>query len=149
LSADQIEQVAELVRRARSAASQGQIMLPPGESAYDLYRNALAIDGNNRAALQGLEDLPGLVVQLFNQALSGGRLDKAGELLGALGDLSPGDSNASVLRSRLVDAWLDQAEQQLDRGDRANAAQSIAQARKLAPYQPRVTELSLRLQSGH
>jgi tetratricopeptide (TPR) repeat protein len=149
LTADQIEQVAELVRRARTAASQGQIMLPPGESAYDLYRNALAIDGNNQAALQGLEDLPNLVVQQFNQALSGGRLDKAGELLGALGDLSPGDSNASVLRSRLVDAWLDQAEQQLDRGDRANAAQSIAQARKLAPYQPRVTELSLRLQSGH
>lgn len=148
LSADQIEQVAELVRQARSAASQGQIMLPPGESAYDLYRNALAIDGNNQAALQGLEDLPNLVVQQFNQALSGGKLDKAGELLGALGDLSPGDSNASVLRSRLVDAWLDQAEQQLDRGDRANAAQSIAQARKLAPYQPRVTELSLRLQSG-
>ena len=149
LTADQIEQVAELVRRARSAASQGQIMLPPGESAYDLYRNALAIDGSNQAALQGLEDLPSLVVQQFNQALSGSQLDKAGELLGALGDLSPGDSNASVLRGRLVDAWLDQAEQQLNRGDRANAAQSIAQARKLAPYQPRVTELSLRLQSGH
>jgi tetratricopeptide (TPR) repeat protein len=123
-------------------------MLPPGDSAYDLYRNALAIDGNNQAALQGLEDLPNLVVQLFNQALSNGDLDKAGELLGALGDLSPGDSNASVLRERLVDAWLDQAEQQLDRGDRANAAQSIQQARKLAPYLPRVTELSLRLQSG-
>jgi tetratricopeptide (TPR) repeat protein len=149
LTADQIEQVAELVRRARTAASQGQIMLPPGESAYDLYRNALAIDGNNQAALQGLEDLPQLVVQQFNQALSGGRLDKAGELLGALGDLSPGNASAGVLRTRLVDAWLDQAEQQLDRGDRANAAQSIAQARKLAPYLPRVTELSLRLQSGH
>ena len=148
LTVDQIEQVAELVRRARVAATRGDIMLPPGDSAYDLYRNALAIDGNNRAALQGLEDLPNLVVQLFNQALSNGDLDKAGELLGALGDLSPGDSNASVLRERLVDAWLDQAEQQLDRGDRANAAQSIQQARKLAPYLPRVTELSLRLQSG-
>jgi tetratricopeptide (TPR) repeat protein len=148
LTVDQIEQVAELVRRARVAATRGDIMLPPGDSAYDLYRNALAIDGNNQAALQGLEDLPNLVVQLFNQALSNGDLDKAGELLGALGDLSPGDSNASVLRERLVDAWLDQAEQQLDRGDRANAAQSIQQARKLAPYLPRVTELSLRLQSG-
>ncbi|MGN2254590.1 hypothetical protein ACFWZ4_14520 [Frateuria sp. GZRe12] len=149
LTADQIEQVAELVRRARTAATQGLIMLPPGESAYDLYRNALAIDGNNQAALQGLEDLPNLVVQLFNQALASSNLDKAGELLGALGDLSPGDSNESVLRERLVDAWLDQAEQQLDRGDRANAAQSIEQARRLAPYLPRVSELSRRLQSGH
>jgi uncharacterized protein HemY len=53
------------------------------------------------------------------------------------------------LRERLVDAWLDQAEQQLDRGDRPNAAQSIEQARRLAPYLPRVGELSRRLQSGH
>lgn len=149
LTPDQIDQVAELVRRARQAATSGQIMLPPGESAYDLYRNALAIDGNNQAARQGLQDLPGLVVQQFNQALAAGNLGKADELIGALGDLSPGDSTAGVLRGRLVDAWLDQAEQQLDRGDRANAAQSIDQARKLAPYQPRVRELSLRLQSGH
>ena len=148
LTTDQIEQVAELVRRAREAATQGQIMLPPGDSAYDLYRNALAIDGNNQAALQGLQDLPDLVVQQFNQALSGGNLGKASELLGALGDLSPGDNTGNVLRARLVDAWLDQAEGQLDRGDRANAAQSIEQARKLAPYQARVRELTLRLQSG-
>ena len=148
LSADQVEQVAELVRQARDAATRGLIMLPPGESAYDLYRNALAIDGNNKAALQGLQDLPNLVVQQFNQALAGGDLNKAGELLGALGDLSPGDTSEGVLRQRLVDAWLDQAEQQLARGDRANAAQSLAQARKLAPYHPRVRELSLRLQAG-
>ena len=148
LSADQIEQVAELVRRARDAATRGQIMLPPGESAYDLYRNALAIDGNNQAALQGLQDLPSLVLQQFNQALSAGDLGKANEMLCALGDLSPGDSNEGTLRERLVNAWLDRAEQQLDSGDRANAAQSIDQARRLAPYQPRVRELSLRLQSG-
>lgn len=148
LTVEQIEQVAELVRRGRAAASSGQIMLPPGDSAYDLYRNALAIDGNNQAALQGLQDLPRLVLQQFNQALSSGDLAKAGDALGALGDLSPGDSNAAVLRQRLVEAWLDRAEQQLDRGDRANAAQSLDQARKLAPYQPRVRDLSLRLQSG-
>ncbi|HEV2620690.1 MAG TPA: hypothetical protein VGU65_01215 [Frateuria sp.] len=148
LTPEQIDQVAELVHRARQAATSGQIMLPPGESAYDLYRNALAVDGNNQAALQGLQDLPGLVIQQFNQALAAGNLAKANELIGALGDLSPGDSTAGVLRGRLVDAWLDQAERQLDSGDRANAAQSIDQARKLAPYQARVRELSLRLQSG-
>ncbi|MEI7036590.1 hypothetical protein [Fulvimonas yonginensis] len=148
LTADQIEQVADLVHRAREAATQGNIMLPPGDSAYDLYRNALAIDGNNQAALEGLEDLPNLVVQQFNQALAGGNLDKAGELLAALGDLSPGDASANVLRERLVDAWLDQAEQQLARGDRADASRSIDQARRLAPYLPRVRELTLRLQSG-
>jgi cellulose synthase operon protein C len=148
LSAAQIEQVAELVHRAREAATRGQIMLPPGDSAYDLYRNALAIDGTNQAALQGLQDLPGLVVQQFNQALSAGKLDQADELLGALGDLAPGDTTAGVLRGRLVEAWLDQAEAQLDRGDRANAAQSLDRARQLAPYQPRVRELALRLQSG-
>jgi cellulose synthase operon protein C len=80
--------------------------------------------------------------------LSAGKLDQADELLGALGDLAPGDTTAGVLRGRLVEAWLDQAEAQLDRGDRANAAQSLDRARQLAPYQPRVRELALRLQSG-
>ncbi|MEY2160238.1 hypothetical protein AB7867_10920 [Rhodanobacter sp. FW510-T8] len=39
---------------ARVATKNGDIMMPPGDSAYDLYRSALAIDGNSFAtALRG------------------------------------------------------------------------------------------------
>ncbi|MBE1160530.1 tetratricopeptide repeat protein [Dyella acidiphila] len=148
LSPQQQLQVATMVQRARAAAQRGDIMSPPGDCAYDLYRGALAIDGNDQAALSGLQDLPGLVRQEFNRSLSGGNLVKAANLLDALSGLSPGDASLLPMRQRLVDGWTDQAEQQLDSGDRNNAAQSLEQARKLSPSDQRVQQLTVRMQGG-
>jgi len=147
LSPEQQAKVADLVSQAKAAAQRGDIMLPPGASAYDLYRGALAIDGNNTAARDGLQNLPAVVVQLFNRALEDGRLATAGDMLGNLGDLAPGDPSQDQLRNRLATAWLDRAEQQLDTGDRQGAAQSLDRVRKLAPQHPRLPELTARLNS--
>jgi cellulose synthase operon protein C len=148
LTPQQQLQVANMVQQAKLATQRGNIMSPPGDCAYDLYRGALAIDGNNQAALSGLQALPGTVRQLFNQALSAGNLSKAGNLFDALSNLSPGDAGLLPTRQRLVDAWLDQAEQQLDSGDRNNAALSLEQGRKLAPNDQRVLQLTIRMQGG-
>lgn len=148
LTLQQRAQVASLVQRAKAAAERGQFMLPPSESAYDLYRSALAIDGNNAAARSGLQDLPNLVSHQLDQALANGKLGRADELLADLSDLAPGDAGQQALRQRLGGAWLDQAEQQLARGDRAGATQSLEQARKIAPNHPRLQEIAARLQGG-
>jgi hypothetical protein len=123
-------------------------MLPPGDSAYDLYRGALAIDGNNETARHGLEMLPGLAMNQFNQALASGNLPVAGDRLADFTDLSPGSAGQDAMRQRLANAWLDQAEQQLQQGDRASATQSLERARKLAPGNPRLATLTARLQAG-
>ncbi len=148
LTPQQGAELARIIQRADTAARQGNLMLPPGDSAYDLYRQALAMDGNNPVARQGLESLPGLAITQFNQALSSGNLSAAGNRLADLADLSPGNTNQGVLRERLAGAWMDQAEQQLQNGDRANAAQALDSARKLAPGNPRLAALMARLQSG-
>lgn len=148
LTPQQSAELARMVQRADAAARHGDIMLPPGESAYDLYRGALAIDGNNAAARGGLQALPGLVTSQFNQALANGNLAQAGERLSDLGDLAPGEAGQTELRQRLAGAWMDQAEQQLARGDRANAAQSLNRARKLAPDNPRLAVIAAHLQAG-
>ena len=148
LSPQQSAAVAQLVQRAQAAAAHGNIMLPPGNSAYDLYRNALSIDGNNASALQGLQALPIQVEQQFNQALTHGDLAQASEMRADLSDLAPADAAQAALSERLVTAWLDQAEKQLASGDRVGARQSVDQARKLAPNYPRVLDLSARLQDG-
>lgn len=148
LTGQQQIQVADMVSRARQAALRGNIMSPPGDCAYDLYRGALAIDGNNPEALAGLQGLPGLVQQQFNQALRDGNLNKAGSLLDALGNLEPGDAALSISRQRLAYAWVDQAEQQFDSGDRNNAASSLLQGQRLLPDDPRVRELAARMQGG-
>lgn len=145
------QQSAELARtllRADNAARQGNLMLPPGESAYDLYRQALAIDGNNVTARTGLEGLPNLALGQFNQALASGNLSVAANRLADLNDLSPGSTNQGILRQRLAGAWMDKAEQQLQTGDRPGAAQSLDSARKLEPGNPRLANLMSRLQSG-
>lgn len=146
LSPQQSAAVAQLVQRALAAADSGNIMMPPGDSAYDLYRSALAIDGNSAPALSGLRGLPRRVEQQFNQALAAGKLAQADDMLVDLAQLSPGDAAQGALRERLTAAWLDQAEQQLARGDRIGASQSLEHARKLAPNYPRVIDLTARLQ---
>ena len=123
--------------------------LPPGNSAYDLYRNALVIDGNSTAALQGLQALPAQVEKQFEQALGNGNLSQASDMLGNLSELSPGDAGQAALSERLAGAWLDQAEQQLGRGDRVGATQSLDRARALAPNLPRLLDLAARLQGGN
>lgn len=148
LTPQQSAAVAQLVKRAQSATASGAIMLPPGDSAYDLYRSALAIDGNNEAALQGLHALPGQVMRQFNQSLSDGNLSQAGEMLENLSELSPGDASQAGLSGRLASAWLDQAEKQLANNDRFGAMNSLDHARKLTPANPRVQDLSARLQGG-
>jgi tetratricopeptide (TPR) repeat protein len=148
LTPQQSAAVAQLVRRAELATSHGDIMMPPGDSAYDLYRSALAIDGNNEAAAHGLQELPGKVRQQFEQALAAGKLAQAGDMLANLAELAPGDAAQGALGNRLASAWLDQAEQQLGRGDRIDASQSLLRARKLAPGSPRVQDLDARLQGG-
>lgn len=145
LTPQQQAQVTGLVQQAQLAANRGDILSPPGSCAYDLYRSALAIDGNNAAARAGLQGLSTLVGQQFQQALQGGDLGRANDLLGTLGDLAPGDPGQAQLQQRLAGAWLDKAEQQLDSGDRGDAAQSLERARKLAPNLPRVQALTTRM----
>jgi tetratricopeptide (TPR) repeat protein len=148
LTPQQSAELARLVRQADAAARRGDVMLPPGESAYDLYRRALAIDGNNEAARHGLQELPALVVQQFNQAVANGDLKRAGDRLSDLGDLAPGEAGQAELRQRLASAWMDQAEERLSSGDRPGAAQALDHARKLAPGNPRVSSIAARLQAG-
>ena len=148
LSPQQKVAVAKLLQRAQAATRNGDIMLPPGGSAYDLYRSALAIDGNNAQALKGLQGLPVDVQKQFKRALAKGNLAQADEMLDDLAELSPGDAAQPALADQLASAWLDQAEQQLARGDRIGAAQSLERARKLAPNHPRVRDLTARLQGG-
>jgi tetratricopeptide (TPR) repeat protein len=148
ISPQQSAAVAQLVQRARQATRQGSIMMPPGDSAYDLYRSALAIDGNNVDALHGLQSLPVQVEQQFRQALADGKLADAEDMLANLDQLSPGDAAQGTRTHQLASAWLDRAEQQLAQDDTASAAISVNHARKLAPGDMRVQDLQARLQQG-
>jgi len=145
LTPQQRATIADLVRKAQAATQRGDIMMPPGDCAYDLYRSALAINGNDPAALQGLHDLPGKVEAQFQQGLASGNLPLANNMLANYKALVPDGGRQAALAARLASAWLDQAEKQLAQGDRAAAAESLHRARQLAPHDPRIGQLSVQL----
>jgi hypothetical protein len=145
LTPQQRARIAELVRQAAAAAQRGDIMMPPGDSAYDLYRSALAINGNDPAALQGMRDLPDQVRARFQGELAAGKLTAASNTLADYAALVPNDTRHAAMTARLAGAWFDQASQRLAQGDRAAAAQALEHARRLAPHDPRVAELSAQL----
>jgi len=148
VSPEQKAKVADLVRRAQAAAARGDIMDPPGDSAYDLYRNALAIDGNDPAARAGLQGLPAQVEKQMQQAVSNGNVQRAENLYGTLSDLAPGDATQGEARHRLGSAWIDNALQRAAQGDRQGAFQALDRARRYAPDDPRLQSAYERIATG-
>lgn len=148
VSPEQKARVADLVRRAQAAASRGDIMDPPGDSAYDLYRNALSIDGNDPAARAGLQGLPVQVEKQMQQAVANGNVQRAENLYATLADLAPGDTSQADMRHRLGSAWIDNALQRASQGDRTGAFQALDHARRYVPNDPRLQSAYERIATG-
>ncbi|TAM95586.1 MAG: hypothetical protein EPN40_10330 [Rhodanobacteraceae bacterium] len=137
--------LARLVARAKVAARKGDIMLPPGNSAYDLYRAALGIDGNNAEAQAGLRALPQITRDQFQRALREDNLDHAHDMLATLEQLDPGDPAAATLRHQLGSAWLDRADHYIGLGELAAARAALREAQRLVPDDPRISEVDARI----
>lgn len=141
LTPEQSAKVARMVKRADAAARAGELMLPPGDSAYDLYRGALAIDGNNAAAQAGLQRLPKIARDLFIRSLRSGKLGEAGDLLSTLAELSPGDAALPAMQHNLGGAWLARARVMADQGRYDDARRALEEVRRLTPDDPRINEV--------
>jgi len=142
----QSAQVQRLLGDAARAAAAGDLILPPGDSAYDKYRAALAIDRDNREALAGLARLPIHAKELFAQALTDGAPQRARTQLDAVRQIAPEDAAIAGMSEKLANAFLDQADARLGEGRRADATRALDAARALSPANPRIATLSARLQ---
>lgn len=147
VTSEQAERVRRLVAEAGSASVAGNLIVPPGDSAWDKYRAALAIDPNDRDALAGIARLPARAKELFAQALADGMPQRAHIQLDALRQTAPEDSAIGAMSERLANAFLDQADARLGEGRRADAARALGAARELNPNNPRLAPLETRLQA--
>ncbi len=147
ITAQQARQVQRLVAEAARAAQAGQFIVPPGDSAYDKYRAALAIDGQSAAARAGMAQLPGLARQALARALNEGAPQRARNLLDAIRQIAPDDPELPALGEKLANAFLDQADQRIGEGRRDDATRALDAARALSPTSPRLAPLQRRLQA--
>ena len=141
--------LARLVARAKVAARKGDIMLPPGNSAYDLYRSALGIDGGDAEAQAGLRELPDITREQFRRALREGNLEHAHDMLATLEQLDPGDPAESGMRHQLGSAWLDRADHEATLGRSAAARAALGEAQQLVPQDPRISAVRARIRRDH
>jgi hypothetical protein len=143
----QSAQLQRLMVEAAAATAAGNLIIPPGDSAYDKYRAALAIDRNNKDALDGLARLPARAKELFSQALADGAPQRARALLDSVRQVAPEDAAVPAMSQKLANAFLDQADARVGEGRRADATRALDAARQLSPDNPRIAPLDARLKA--
>ena len=136
-----------MLEEAEKAVAAGNLNVPPGDSAYDKYRDALAIDGNNKDAQDGIAKLPARAKELFDKALADGTPQRARALLDTVRQIDPSDASIASMSEKLAGVFLDQAEARLREGRRDDAVRALDAAKQLSPVNPRLGPLDERIRA--
>ncbi len=139
--------IQQMLAQADLAMTAGNLILPPGDCAFDKYRAVLAIDSNNAAAMAGLAKIPARAKELFEQAIKNGTPNRARAYIDAVSESDPGDTAVASMRERLANVFLDQAQSLIEQKRRADATNAINAARDLSPNNARLPSLQARLES--
>lgn len=146
--AQHAERVQQLLIEAERAEQQGELLLPPGDSAYDKLRAARALapaDSRVQAALKRL--LPA-AQGCFERELRNNSLGKARACLDAWSTL---EGNSALLRSerqRLAGRWVAVGNERLGSGNLAGARLALQSATAIDPAAPGLQDFADRLQTA-
>lgn len=135
----------ELNARGQRALAAGNLVDPPGDSALDLFRAALAIDGNDASARAGLAAIAPRANALFEDAMSMSRLAAAERQLDAFRAAGGSAGTEAAMRRMLADGWLAEAERRVMDGRIEAAERAVARARAADPSAPGLIEAESRL----
>src|SRR5262249_42968196 len=76
-----LDRLDRLLTLGDAALKANRLLTPPGDCAYDYYRDALAVAPNHPSALAGLDRIVDRYVAMANDAIQRGRYDRANNLL--------------------------------------------------------------------
>jgi TonB family protein len=148
---------------AKEAFSQGRYLEPRGESALDLYRNAIALDPGNEAARAGVRSVVDKILDGAEAALTAEHLEEAIRSIETARDIDAThprllflDTQVARERERLklsqvrdvgkrVRALIEQASDRMQRGRfitpaGGSARDALAEASRLDPTDPMVAQ---------
>lgn len=131
--AAQRRRVLDLLAAAGAAEARGDLLLPPGESAYDKLRTARAIAPRDPAVLAMAARLRPAAWECFEQALPRNRLTTAGACLDAYVVLEGDDGAVRKARRRLALRWIAVGDERLGAGELPAARHALDTARALDP----------------
>lgn len=132
------QQLDRLLERLGEAEARGQLIAPPGASAYDALREAQSLVPDDRRVAAAAKRLLPASRHCFEDALRQNRVEAAGACLQAWQTLAPTDTGIGVARNRLALRWVAIGSERLGSGDVGFAARAATQARQ---WQPSLAEL--------
>ncbi len=155
---------------ADAALAAGKLLEPPGESALDLYRSALAMSPKNARAQAGIDAVAGKLLEQAEAALTGEQLEAAVTAVEQARDVSPDNARLKFLdgqiareRERLkltqaqdlgkkVRTLVTAAQEDIEAGRLLapagnNARDSLLEARRLDPTDPSIAQAQRNLSS--
>lgn len=141
-------QLDALMARARDAEARGDLVEPAGDSAYDLYRQALSMDPMLDDARRAVAALPRRAQTLVVHHAELGQLDQATTAIDALQAMAPLDPSLPELRRQIASAWLERGTQAARTGAIGDARSALEHARTLFPAHPGIAALARELSGG-
>jgi len=135
--------LSQLLERAGAALARGDLLLPPGENAADLYHQALERHAGDAQALAGLDKVVDQVLSAAEQDLLAQHLDEAEHLNAAARAIAPQSARVSFLATQIA--------REKDRALRAqaHAQQQQQQADELERQQQLIADARAALSGGN
>lgn len=141
-----------LLAEAAQAEARGDLVTPPGDSAFDKLRAARALAPGDADVRRASARLLPTATTCFERELRGNNLARAGECLDARAIVDSDEAALAQARRRLARRWLDVGDERLGAGDLRGAAAALDNARRLDANAPGLGEFAARVrtaQAGH
>lgn len=138
----------QLLRQAAEAEARGDLLTPPGESAYDRLRAAQALAPDDAQVRGAIARLLPSARACFERTLSANNLGDARRCLAARDALGEAPRELAAAQRRLALRWLAIGDERLGGGRIGPAHAALAAARALDPATPGLAEFEQRLRTA-
>lgn len=140
--------VGQLLADAAQAEARGDLLTPPGDSAFDKLRAAQALAPQDPRVRGAMARLTPAARQCFEQELRGNRLKRARECLDARAALEGESAALRDARRRLAQRWIAVGDERLGAGELNAAQAALVAARELDPQASGLGEFADRLRAA-
>ena len=134
-----------LLAEAEAAMERGELLQPPGESAWDKLRVAAAIAPRDREVRAAQLRFLARSRECHAQALATGKLRRAQECLEAWQAQDPAGEGLAAARREFAARWLAYADERIGASDWKEAQAALAAARRWDPRHPQLAAAEARL----
>ena len=126
-------EVRRLIAEASKAEARGDLLTPPGDSAYDYLRRARTLAPGDPAVTAALARMVPAARRCFDEAMMDNRLVRAEGCLDARVQLGDDATSVRIAKQRLALRWIAVGEERLRAGELVTAQRALNTARALDP----------------